>query len=138
MSRAIVSYVATAVVFLALDAVWLSLSASRLYRPLIGDMVLDSFRPAPAVLFYALFVLGIVILAISPAFREGGWRHAMIYGGLFGFFAYATYDLTNQATLKQWSTVVTVADMAWGTFVSGVSATVGFLTASWWVGRSVS
>ena len=129
MKQYFIAYIATAIAFLGADAVWLSLSANRLYRPLIGDMMLDTFRPVPAAAFYVIFVLGIVVLAIAPALRDGGLRTAAVNGALFGFFAYATYDLTNQATLKQWSTLITLADMAWGTFVSGFGASVGYYMA---------
>ena len=131
MTRLIIAYIATAVVFLGIDSIWLSLMANRFYRPLIGDMMIDGFRPAPAVAFYLIYILGIVLIAILPALREGDWRQAALTGAMFGFFAYATYDLTNQATLKHWSTIITVADMAWGTILSCVGATAGYAVASW-------
>jgi uncharacterized membrane protein len=131
MTRYIIAYIATAVAFLGVDSIWLSIMANRLYRPAIGDMMADSFRPAPALAFYALFVLGLVVMAVAPALREQDWHRASINGALLGFFAYATYDLTNQATLKQWSTTLTLADMAWGTILSCICATVGYAIASW-------
>jgi uncharacterized membrane protein len=77
-------------------------------------------------LFYLLFVLGLVFFAVRPAIASGDWKTALLQGAAFGFFCYATYDLTNQATLKTWSTVVTLADLAWGTVLSGTAATVGY------------
>jgi uncharacterized membrane protein len=125
----LIGYAVSAIVLLALDAAWLTLTANRLYRPLLGDMMLDGFRPAPAVLFYALYLCGIVVFALHPAFGTGKWTTAMVYGALFGLFAYGTYDLTNQATLRTWSTIVTVVDMAWGCFLTALTATFAYLAA---------
>jgi uncharacterized membrane protein len=125
-----IAYVAAAVVMLGLDSVWLTLTADRLYRPLIGELMLDGFRPAPAIAFYALYLVGIVVFAIRPAFATGRWTTALVSGALFGLIAYGTYDLTNQATLKTWSTTITLADMAWGSFLTAVAASAGYLTAS--------
>ena len=117
-----IAYVSTAVVFLALDAVWLGTMADRLYRPAIGHLMSDRFFLAPAVLFYLLYVAGVVVFAVMPALASGRWTTALGLGALLGLLAYATYDLTNQATLKDWSWTVTIADLCWGTFVTAVSA----------------
>jgi uncharacterized membrane protein len=138
MSRYVIAYVSTAIAFLGLDAIWLSFAAAKLYRPYIGDMIIDGFRPGPAAAFYLLYMLGVVLLAIMPALAEGDWRRAAMNGAMFGFFAYATYDLTNQATLKQWSTIVTVVDMTWGAFATCIGATVGYAVTAWFVGRAAS
>ncbi len=138
MSRYIIAYVSTAVAFLGLDSIWLSFAAEKLYRPYIGDMIIDGFRPGPAAAFYLLYMLGVVMMAIMPALAESDWRRAAINGAMFGFFAYATYDLTNQATLKQWSTIVTVVDMTWGSFVTCVGASFGYAVTSWFVGRAAN
>lgn len=122
-----IAYIATAFVFLALDAVWLTVAAQRLYRPLMGDMLLEGFRLAPAALFYLIYIAGIVVFAIVPALASDRWTTATSYGAFLGLFAYATYDLTNQATLKNWPVMVTVADLCWGTFLTAVAATAGFL-----------
>ena len=124
-----IAYVAAAVVMLGLDSVWLTLTANSLYRPLIGELMLDGFRPAPAIAFYALYLAGIVVFAIRPAFTTGRWTTALVSGALFGLFAYGTYDLTNQATLKIWSTTITLADMAWGSVLSAIAAAAGYLAA---------
>ena len=129
MKTYILSYLATAFVFLGMDAIWLSTMGGALYRPLLGNMLLEKFSLAPAVIFYLLYVVGIVIFAVSPAFESGRWTTATLYGALFGFFAYATYDFTNQATLKDWSAIITVVDLCWGTVVTGVAATIGYLIA---------
>jgi uncharacterized membrane protein len=122
-----IAYIATGLVFLAIDAIWLTVAAQRLYRPLMGDMLVDGFRLAPAALFYLIYIAGIVVFAIAPALASERWTTATSYGAFLGFFAYATYDLTNQATLKNWPLAVTIADLCWGTFLTAVAATAGFL-----------
>lgn len=126
----LISYGAAALAMLGLDAVWLTLTANSFYRRLLGDIMLDGFRPAPAIAFYLLYLCGIVIFAVHPAFATGKWTTAALYGALFGLLAYATYDLTNQATLKNWSTLVTIVDMAWGCVLTAVSATLAYLAAA--------
>lgn len=116
------AYVSTAVVFLVLDAIWLGTMADRLYRPAMGSILLERFALAPAVAFYLIYIAGVVLFAVTPALQSGRWVTALGYGAMLGLMAYATYDLTNQATLKDWSWTVTVADLCWGTFVTAVSA----------------
>lgn len=122
-------YAGSAAAMFALDAIWLTTMADYLYRPQIGEMLADVFRPAPAAAFYALYLSGVVRFAALPALRVGSWRKALLDGALLGLFAYGTYDLTNQATLRVWPVLVTVADMLWGSFLTGVSATAGYLAA---------
>jgi len=116
------AYIATALVFGALDAIWLTKVGPKLYRPEIGELLMDGWRPAPALIFYALYILGIQIFAVQPALAAGRWQVAAQYGALFGFFCYMTYDLTNQATMRVWSTKVTLMDIAWGTVATGIAA----------------
>lgn len=123
----LVAYGATAISFLVLDLLWLGFIAKGFYRQEIGPLLLDKFNMAAAVGFYLIFVAGIVIFAILPALQGGSWRTAVLYGALFGFFAYATYDLTNLATLRGWTMPMTVVDIAWGTFLTGASAFAGYL-----------
>ena len=132
MKPYLIAYGAAALAMLCLDAVWLTLTANTLYRPLLGDIMLPGFRPAPAIMFYALYVAGVVIFAVNPGLAAGRWTSALMYGALLGFFCYATYDLTNQATLKNWSTIVTLVDMSWGTFLTACAGTAGYLAASTW------
>ena len=122
--QSILAYVLAALSFLALDAVWLSTMAERLYRPAIGHLMAERFAPAPAVAFYALYVAGIVYFAIAPALAERRPMAAAVHGALLGLLAYATYDLTNQATLRDWPWQVTVADLAWGAFATAAAAGV--------------
>jgi len=119
-----VAYAATSVVFLALDAIWLGSMAERLYRPAIGHLMRERFALGPALAFYAIYVAGVVVFVIAPALAERRWQSALGMGALLGLLAYATYDLTNQATLKDWPWRVTLADLCWGTFVTAVSAAV--------------
>lgn len=126
----VIAYGGTAAVLAVLDAVWLTFAGRLLYRPAIGSLMMESgFRLAPAIVFYVLYVLGVVIFAVSPALKSGQWTTAVLMGGLFGFFCYATYDLTNMATLKVWPLKVTLIDLAWGVFLTATAATVGFLVA---------
>ncbi|BCM19141.1 hypothetical protein MJ8_29130 [Mesorhizobium sp. J8] len=125
--RYAMAYVTTLITFLAIDAVWLMTMSQRLYRRYLGDTLVDSFNPAPAALFYLIYIAGIIFFATTPAFSTGKWTTAALNGSLYGFFAYATYDLTNQATIRGWPTIITVADICWGSLLSAVAATVGFL-----------
>ena len=122
-----VAYVTTLVTFLAIDAVWLMTMSQRLYRRYLGDILVDSFNPPPAALFYLIYIAGIIFFATTPSFSTGKWTTAALNGALYGFFAYATYDLTNQATIRGWPTIITVADICWGSLLSAVAASVGFL-----------
>ena len=132
------SYLSTALVFLVLDAVWLTVMADRLYRPALGNIMLERFSPAPAVIFYVIYMVGVVVFAVAPSLVTGRWTTALALGALLGLMAYATYDLTNQATLKNWPWKVTIADLCWGTFVTAVSAAAGSRITSAIVGTAAS
>lgn len=127
------AYGAALVIFVIVDALWLGTMAPRLYKPILGDIMLARFNLAPAVVFYLLYPIGLVFFAVSPALKGGGLTTALIYGGLFGFFTYATYDLTNQATLRNWSSVLTLADIAWGSFLGAATA-----AGAWWITQRIS
>ena len=131
----VIAYVWTAVIFLALDAVWLSVMAERLYRPALGRLMLDKFDYAPAAVFYPLYVLGIVVFAVAPSLESGRWTTALGLGALFGLIAYATYDLTNQATLRDWPLRVTLADLCWGTFATALAAALASRATTWVLGK---
>jgi uncharacterized membrane protein len=122
MIHYVVAYVATALLFGILDAVWLNKMVPTVYRQEIGEMLMRGWRPAPALIFYALYMLGIQIFAVAPALAAGKWQVAAQWGALFGFFCYMTYDLTNHATLKVWTTKMTVIDIIWGTAATGLAA----------------
>lgn len=125
MRNAAVSYITTGLVFLALDAIWLTLAANLIYRPHLGPILREGFALAPAAVFYLIYVAGMVLFAVRPGVMAQAPLTALLYGAALGFVAYATYDLTNQATLKVWSTTVTLADLAWGTFVTAMASAAG-------------
>lgn len=128
--RYVIAYVATAFVFLAIDFVWLGYVARDFYRGQLGPLMAEPINYGAAAGFYLIYVVGVVIFAIAPAMRSGAWTDAALYGALFGFFCYATYDMTNLATLKGWPLHMSLVDMAWGTVLTGISATSGYLVAS--------
>jgi uncharacterized membrane protein len=125
MRSILVAYAATAVAFLAIDAVWLSLMVNGFYRPRLEGLLLEKPNLAAAVPFYALYVAGVVFFAIAPALENGNIAKAFWMGAALGLLAYGTYDLTNLATLKGWSVAVTLADMVWGAALTGFAAAVG-------------
>lgn len=135
MIQYFVAYATTAVVFLVIDLLWLSQIAKSFYASRLGDLLLEQPNVGIAVGFYLMYVLGILIFAVIPALKSDEMQTALIYGCLFGFFAYATYDLTNLATLKGWPVMVAVVDIAWGTAVTGVSAVSGFLLTRTFLGN---
>jgi uncharacterized membrane protein len=128
--RFAVAYAATLLAFAALDAAWLGTMAQRLYRPAIGHLMRPDFAWPPAVAFYLLYILGLVVFGVNAGLERGRVAVAAGRCALFGLIAYATYDLTNQATLRDWPWAVTLADLAWGTFASAVAGTIGCLAAA--------
>lgn len=130
MKTFIISWITTAVVFLGLDAIWLSQVAPRFTLPIISELLSGSVRIAPAIAFYLIYVTGLVLLAVLPVGDGGGVGRAALRGAMVGVVAYATYDLTNQATLKVWSTALSVADIAWGAAISAVAAAAAYYVAS--------
>jgi len=127
----VIAWIAVAIVFGVLDALWLSQMGPRLYRPALGAIMHDGVRIGPAAAFYVIYVTGLVALAVAPALEKQSLTHALIAGAAIGFVAYATYNLTNQATLQVWPLRVTLTDMAWGTFASTASA-----GAAYWIAQS--
>ncbi len=126
MTRNLVAYLSTVVVFLAIDMVWLGVVAREFYKSRLGDLLLAQPNWGVALGFYALYVVGVVLFVVAPALTAG-WSLATtaLWGAAFGFFAYATYDLTNLATIRNWPVSITFVDLAWGTVLTAVSATAG-------------
>ena len=124
--RLFLIYLSVIVPFLMADAVWLGTMMDRLYRPAFGAMLADTPVFWAAIAFYLAYPAGIVIFATLPALRAGSWTQAARLGALFGGFCYATYDLTNQATLRGWPIRVTLADIAWGMFATALAAAIGY------------
>ena len=135
MIKYIVAYLGAGLTFAAIDAVWLTTMADRLYNPVLGPILADKPDMKAAVAFYLISIFGTVFLAIMPALRDGGWQRAAINGAVLGFVAYATYDLTNQATLNVWSLRLTLIDLCWGTALTTVSALGGYFAARWAEGK---
>ena len=131
----VVSYVVALVFVGILDLIWLSTMADRVYRPTLGDIMLKSASFPAAAVFYLLYPVGLVVFAIAPALRSGSVVTAVTYGALFGAFTYGTYDLSNQATLRNWTTMLTLVDVAWGTFLAATSSAGAAWTVLRFVGR---
>jgi uncharacterized membrane protein len=120
----------TLVTFLALDAVWLGLIAKDMYRREIGHLLGPNVRWGAALVFYIVYIVGLLVFVVLPHASSPLVPVAGL-GALFGLVAYATYDLTNLATLARWPLAVTIADLAWGAFVTGVAAAAGRSYARW-------
>ena len=113
------AYITTLVIFMAIDAVWLTQMASRLYQPTIGHLLAPEPDLFAALVFYLLYILGMVVFTVRPGEHDASLRAPAMRGALFGLVAYATYDLTNQATMRDWPWLVTGLDLLWGTFLTG-------------------
>lgn len=124
----IVAYIAAAIAFGVLDALWLNWAGPNFYRPQLGDLLASSFRMGPALAFYAAYIGGMVWFAARPGLASGVGT-AALNGALLGALCYATYDLTNQATLRQWSTTITVVDILWGAFATALAASIATFAA---------
>lgn len=125
MTAYLAAYAAMALVIVALDFVWLGFVAKPLYQQSIGHLLAAQPNIPVAVVFYLLFALGLLIFAVMPNAANPSWGKTIASGALFGFFAYITYDLSNLATLRDWPVKIALIDIAWGTFISGVSAAAG-------------
>jgi len=124
-------YVITAAVYCALDAAWLSLASSRIYRPYLGSLLSRTPDLRVAAIFYVVFSAGIVALAIVPGLTEGTIAGALWRGALLGLMAYAAYSLTNLATIEGWAWQVSAIDMMWGTILNTLVAGVGYVAGRW-------
>ena len=128
MNRYIVLYLATLIVMVPIDLVFLGLVAKGFFTSEVGDM-LGEIRPLPAVLFYLLYVVGILVFVSGG--REATFQSALLYGALFGLFCYATFELTSLSILKHWTWRVAAVDVGWGSLMTAVSATAGLAIADW-------
>ncbi|MBS3902835.1 MAG: DUF2177 family protein [Anaplasmataceae bacterium] len=121
MKQFIISYVVAAVVMLGVDAIWLSVMSKKFYATQIGHLMSETPKLGPAAIFYIIYILGLTILVLQPALQNNfDYPKVLLWGAVFGMVAYATYDLTNQATLRDWPVIVTVVDIIWGTILTGV------------------
>lgn len=124
-------YLLTVPVFFAIDMLWLGVIAKDFYQDKLGHL-LGEVNWVAAIIFYLLFIVGILVFAVVPALQTGSVQKVIFLGAFFGLLTYATYDLTNLATLKEWPLLVTVVDMVWGMVLSGSVATVSFF-----IGRAI-
>lgn len=131
LNESIKLYLIAAPIFFAIDIVWLSVFAKNFYRTQLGALLTDKINWAAAIVFYLLFIAGLVIFVLTPAIKEDSFSKALVYGALFGFFAYATYDLTNLATTKNWPFTLSIVDMIWGTVLSATVCSLTFLVFQW-------
>ena len=122
----VIAYIAALIVFGAIDAVWLTTMGAVLYRPALGDILAPNLRVVPAIAFYLMYPIGIVVFAVLPGLRAQSPLAAASLALLFGALAYATYDLTNYATLRNWTLQITVIDIGYGALASSIAATVGY------------
>ena len=124
----LIKLIAAGVIMGILDFIWLGFIAKKLYYDEMGSILLEKPNMPAALLFYVIYVVGVVVFVISPALEKGSWQHALGYGALFGLVAYATYDLTNLATLKGFSPKIVVIDMVWGMALTAVVAVGAYAT----------
>lgn len=117
-------------VFFVIDLIWIGVVAKGFYAKHIGQLLKPDVNWTAAILFYLLFIVGLVVFVIAPAVEKGSWTHALLFGALFGLVTYATYDLTNLALAKDWPLLVTVVDLVWGAFLAASVSTVTYLIAS--------
>ena len=127
----LISYLFTFIVFLMIDLLWLGIIAKNLYQKYLGNLLSDKVNWTAAFIFYFIYVAGISIFAIYPAIQKGSAFNAILMGALFGLFTYATYDLTNLATLKDWPIAIVFIDILWGIILSASVSLSGFYIVKW-------
>ena len=135
LTRYALGYLLTGLSFALIDSIWLRTMYTRLYQPEIGEL-LGGLRLGPAIAFYLLYIGGMMWFAVGPALANGRWQTALVQGAVLGFMCYATYDLTNFATLKIWSMKVTLLDILWGTMLTGSASLAGWAATNAILGRS--
>ncbi|MCX6570008.1 MAG: DUF2177 family protein [Candidatus Aminicenantes bacterium] len=129
--QAVTLYLITLAVFFVIDMIWLGVVAKGFYRKHLGTMLSPKVNWAAALLFYLVFIVGLLIFVIRPALAQGEPLKALLLGALFGLISYATYDLSNLATLKDWPIIVTVVDLVWGATLGGLVSLAGTLLGRW-------
>jgi uncharacterized membrane protein len=124
-------YFATLVAFFAIDMVWLGLVARTFYRKYLGFLMAPNPNWIAAILFYLLFIVGILVFVVVPGLADNSVKTTLLRAALFGFISYATYDLTNLATVKDWPLTITIVDLLWGTTVSVMISYISFIVGKW-------
>ncbi len=117
-------------VFFAIDMIWLGIIAKNFYRAQIGTLMKLDVNWTAAIIFYLIFIVGLIVFVITPAMEKGSWIQALLFGALFGFVCYATYDLTNLAVAKDWPLLVTIVDLVWGAVLASSVSVVTYFIAS--------
>lgn len=120
------AYLITLVVFLIIDVLWIGLVARNLYQQQIGFLLRERFNLLVALVFYAVFIVGLMFFVIHPALLRGSWQFALFAGAFFGLITYATYDMTNLATIKDWPVLITVVDIVWGSVLCGTTSLISY------------
>ena len=129
MHSYILAYIGALVIFCAMDFFWLTILAKKIYQTHMGMLMLAEPNLIPAAIFYILYLLGLLVFSIIPALRSQSFIMALSLGAFLGLIAYASYDLTNLATLRGWSIRLTVIDISWGIVISSLASLAGFMTA---------
>lgn len=130
-TRMLALYAISLVVFLGIDFVWLTSMGERFYRPNLGKLMAEKANLPVALVFYLLYVVGVLVLVVMPAIDKGSLAQAILGGALLGAVAYGTYDFTNLATIEGWPVIVSVVDVIWGTTLTAVIAAVGYMAGRW-------
>ena len=126
-------FIITAAIFFALDMLWIGLIARNFYREKLSFIFTGEVRWIPIVIFYSIYIAGILYFVLIPGFAQHDWKMVLLNGALLGLLCYATYDLTNMGTIKQWPLVVTVVDIIWGSFVTAAVSVISYLAAVKWL-----
>lgn len=126
-----VLYVASLLVFLGIDFVWLTTMGDRFYRKQLGSLMSDTPNLAVALLFYLVYIVGVLVLVVMPAVDAGSLWKAVVAGALLGLVAYGTYDITNLSTIAGWPAVIAVVDLIWGTTLTAAVSAIGYVVARW-------
>jgi uncharacterized membrane protein len=131
ITKLFISYILTFIVFFIIDMAWLGFIAKDLYKKYLGDLLSEQVNWVAAIIFYVLFIVGVFIFAILPSVEKNSLSSAVTLGALFGFFTYATYDLTNLATLKGWPKNIVIIDIIWGSVLTAIVSTSGFFIVNY-------
>jgi uncharacterized membrane protein len=126
-----VTFVAVLIAFAAIDSVWIGTVAAPLYKSTLGPAMLEKFRPAPAIVFYLLQIVGMMVFVVPPHAGAQSLGRTALFGALYGLFTYSTFDLTNYAILRNWTLMLTLTDIAWGCVLSAGAATAGVAGGGW-------
>ena len=126
-------YALTIPIFFFIDILWLGVIAKRLYRDKLGHLLSPQVNWTAAIIFYLIYIAGILLFAVRPAIKANSWGEAFLWGALFGFFTYATYDLTNLATIKNWPISIVVVDILWGVCLCALVSFLSFAASKWLV-----